>query len=189
MALTQEEKAFLLRIARESVKFFLEDGKRLDLDPKDVPSKKLTEDGACFVSIHKDGELRGCIGSLEAHRPLVFDVLENALASAFGDARFYPLDRNELDQVKFSISVLSEPKPFRVKDCDDLLKKLKPNKHGLIIKKGIARATFLPVVWEQIPEKEEFLSHLCMKAGLLPNEWRDTKKIEFFVYEAEEFSE
>jgi AMMECR1 domain-containing protein len=85
--------------------------------------------------------------------------------------------------------VLTAPEPFPVKDEKDLLKKLTPKKHGLIIQKGFARATFLPVVWEQLPTKEEFLNHLCMKAGLEAEAWKDTGKMKFFVYEAEEFEE
>ncbi len=187
--LGKKEKAYLLKVARESLDCYFRKGKRLEIEPKEVPSKSLTENGACFVTLHLNGQLRGCIGTLEAHRPLVFDVLENALSSAFEDPRFYPLRPEELPQVKISISVLSAPKPFPVKDSADLLKKLIPNRHGLILQKGYARATFLPVVWEQLAKKEEFLSHLCMKAGLEADAWRDTKGMEFFVYEAEEFSE
>ncbi|MCI0503430.1 AmmeMemoRadiSam system protein A [Candidatus Micrarchaeota archaeon] len=189
MALEKKEKEYLLKLARNAVKAHLAGGRKLDVQPKDVPSKKLTENGACFVTLHVGERLRGCIGSLEAHRPLVMDVIENALSSAFEDPRFYPMRQEELPEVTFSISVLSAPKPFPVKDAADLLKKLVPGKHGLIIQKGWNRATFLPVVWEQLPKKEEFLSHLCMKAGLGAEAWRDTKGMEFFVYEAEEFSE
>jgi len=189
MALEKKEKEYLLKLARDSVRAYLVNGRKMDVKPKDVPSGKLVGDGACFVTLHIMGQLRGCIGSLEAHRPLVMDVIENALSAAFEDPRFYPLGQDELPDVTFSISVLSAPKPFPVKDAADLLKKLVPGKHGMIIQKGWARATFLPVVWEQLPKKEEFLAHLCMKAGLDAEEWRDTKGIMFFVYEAEEFSE
>jgi uncharacterized protein len=189
MALKKNEREFLLKLARESIDTYFKSGKRMELPPKSVPSKGMTENGACFVTLHIGTQLRGCIGTLEAHRPLVFDVIENALSSAFEDPRFYPLRPDELPKVTISISVLSAPKPFPVKDAADLLKKLVPCKHGLIIQKGYARATFLPVVWEDLKKKEEFLAHLCMKAGLAADEWRDTKGIEFFVYEAEEFSE
>ncbi len=189
MALEKKEKAFLLKLARESLSHYFRTGRRLDVEPKDVPTKRLTENGACFVTMHIGGELRGCIGTLEAHRPLVMDVIENALASAFEDPRFRPLSPEELPKVRFSISVLSEPKPFPVKDSEDLLRKLVPGKHGLIVQKGWARATFLPVVWEQLRTKEEFLSHLCMKAGLGAQEWRDTRGMQLQSYEAEEFSE
>jgi len=189
MPFGKKEQEYLLALARKSVEAYLRTGKKLQLEPKDVPSKKLTETGACFVSLHMGDQLRGCIGTLEANRPLVFDVIENALNAAFDDPRFYGLTIDELPKVRFSISVLSEPTPFEVKDAEDLLKNLTPHKHGLIIQKGLARATFLPVVWEQIELKEEFLAHLCMKAGLGPQEWRDTKRMQFFVYEAQEFSE
>jgi AmmeMemoRadiSam system protein A len=189
MALEKKEREYLLKLARDAVKAHLANGRKLDVAPKDVPSKRLVENGACFVTLYLGKQLRGCIGTLEAHRPLVMDVIENALSSAFEDPRFRPLRQDELAKVTFSISVLSEPKPFPVKDAADLLKKLVPEKHGMIIQKGYARATFLPVVWEQLPKKEEFLAHLCMKAGLGKDAWRDTKGMEFFVYEAEEFSE
>jgi len=189
MALEKKEKEYLLKLARDSVKTYLANGRKLDVAPKDVPSKRLTENGACFVTLYIGKQLRGCIGTLEAHRPLVMDVIDNALSSALEDPRFHPLRQDELAKVTFSISVLSEPLPFPVKDAADLLKKLVPEKHGMIIQKGYARATFLPVVWEQLPKKEEFLAHLCMKAGLGADAWRDTKGMEFFVYEAEEFSE
>jgi AmmeMemoRadiSam system protein A len=187
--LTKEEKTFLLQLVRKTIIRFFSTGKPLELKPEEVPSKKLVEIGACFVTLYKGSNLRGCIGTLEANRPLVFDVINNSLESAFNDPRFQPLGPGELEKVKISISVLTKPEPFPVKNKEDLLKKLKPNKHGLIIKKGWARATFLPVVWEQLPTKEEFLSHLCMKAGLAEDAWKETKGMEFFVYEAEEFEE
>jgi len=186
--LTEKEKKFLLVIAREAIGRYLEKGVKLDLKPSEVPTKRLTEDGACFVTLHMGGELRGCIGSLEAHRPLVMDVIDNALACAFGDPRFFPLAAGELPKVRISISVLTKPEPFPVKGPEDLLKKLEPKKHGLILEQGTARATFLPAVWDELPEKEEFLAHLSMKAGLAPDGWK-SPRARFFVYEAEEFSE
>ncbi len=116
-------------------------------------------------------------------------MIENALASAFEDTRFYPLTPEELSQVKISISYLTPPSPFPVKDASDLLAKLVPHKHGLIIQKGMARATFLPAVWEELQKKEDFLSHLCMKAGLSQSEWKNTSGMKFQVYEADEFAE
>ncbi len=188
MKLTEEEKKFLLELARKSIQHYLSTGNKLQLDPSEVPSKNLVENGACFVSLHKGKELRGCIGSLEAKRPLFMDVIENAVASAVGDPRFYPLTSIELQKVRISISVLTEPMELPVNSPEELLEKLIPDKHGLIIRQGIARATFLPVVWEQLQEKEEFLKHLSMKAGLPPDGWKDPKT-KFFVYEAIEFSE
>ncbi|MEW6036572.1 MAG: AmmeMemoRadiSam system protein A [Candidatus Micrarchaeota archaeon] len=186
--LSPVDKAYLLNIARQSVGYFLERGQKLEIEPGEVPSQRLTENGASFVTLHELGHLRGCIGTLEAHRPLVFDVLENALCSAFEDPRFHPLRRDDLGAVRFSISVLTRPAPLMVKDADDLLERL-THKHGLIIRKGWNRATYLPAVWEQIPDKRHFLDSLCAKAGLRPDEWKDTAGMEFLTYEADEFSE
>ncbi|MDD5340696.1 MAG: AmmeMemoRadiSam system protein A [Candidatus ainarchaeum sp.] len=189
MTLGKKEKEYLLKLARQAVELYLKEGRALELRPADVPHKKLVANGACFVSLHCNGQLRGCIGSLEAHRPLVFDVIANALCAAFEDPRFIPLCDGDLCNVKFSISVLTAPKPLPVKDAGDLLRKLTPHRHGLTIRKGYACATFLPVVWEQLGEKEEFLAHLCMKAGLEPDSWKKTDGTQFYTYEAEEFSE
>lgn len=188
MELSDEERAYLLGLARRSISHFLEKHEMMELKPEDVGSKKLTEEGACFVTLHMDGNLRGCIGTLEAHRPLVFDVIDNAVNAAVNDPRFFPLTEGELETAKISISVLTKPEPLPVNGPEDLLGKLEPKRHGLILKHGIARATFLPVVWEQLPGKEEFLEHLCMKAGLAPDGWKDPKT-EYEVYEAIEFSE
>ncbi len=153
------------------------------------PPEILLEPGAAFVTLHLGEELRGCIGSLEAYRPLVQDVASNALNSAFRDPRFAPVTSEELKAIKISISVLTKPKPLEVKDAKDLLLKLKADKHGLTLRKGSRSATFLPAVWEELPEKADFLSHLCYKAGLPPDAWRNTKSFEFETYEANEFSE
>lgn len=186
--LDDKEKKFLLSLARKSIQYYLSRGQLIQVSPSDVPSKNLVENGACFVTLYMSKELRGCIGTLEAHRPLFMDVLENAVASAVGDPRFFPLSMQELHKVKISISVLTEPKDFPVNGPDDILKKLVPHKHGLILKQGLASATFLPVVWEQLPDKVQFLQHLSMKARLEPDGWRDPKT-KFQVYEAIEFSE
>lgn len=188
MALTGKEKKFLLGLARRSIQHYLDTGKAPDVAPGEVPSKRLVEDGACFVTLHIGKSLRGCIGTLEAHRPLFLDCIDNALSAAFGDPRFMPLREDELPKVRISISFLTKPVPLNNNGPEDLLRKLVPGKHGLIIQRGLARATFLPAVWEQLPEKEEFLSHLSMKAGLEPDGWK-AKGAKFFVYEAEEFSE
>ncbi|MEK6924079.1 MAG: AmmeMemoRadiSam system protein A [Candidatus Micrarchaeota archaeon] len=184
--LSRDEKKFLLSLARNSITHFLEAGKGL-LGELGAPGR-LLEEGACFVTLKIGGELRGCIGSLEAHRPLAVDVAENAVAAAFGDPRFPPLSRGELPNVRISISVLTAPKPLLVKNADDLLQKLVVGKTGLIVSKGGCRATFLPAVWEELPEKEKFLAHLCLKAGLPPGAWR-LPGMRFEEYYAEEFCE
>lgn len=189
MALGKKEKEYLLKLARQAVELYLREGRTLELKPADVPHRNLVANGACFVTLHCDGQLHGCIGTLEAHRPLVLDVIANALCAAFEDPRFVPLCGDDLCRVKFSISVLTAPKPLPVKDAEDLLQKLVPHRHGLTIRKGYACATFLPVVWEQLPDRRHFLMQLCLKAGMEPDGWTDTKSTEFYTYEAEEFSE
>ena len=183
-----EERKFLLQLARRAIEHYLATGSRLEIEPSEVPKPGLVEKRACFVTLKKGEELRGCIGSLEAHQPLFKDVIENALKAAFGDPRFYPLTSGEFEKITISISVLTKPKPFPVKGPGDLLEKLIPGKHGLILQQGVARSTFLPVVWEQLPEKIQFLEHLSTMAGLNPDGWKDPRT-RFFVYEAEEFSE
>jgi AmmeMemoRadiSam system protein A len=181
-------KVFLLKVARDAIKHYLENGEEMKVDPSEVPNADLIKDGACFVTLKYEGKLRGCIGTLEASRPLLIDVASNAVASAFSDPRFPMLTKAEFPHIKISISVLTEPEPFPVESPEDLLQKLIPHSHGLILQKGYYRATFLPCVWEQLPEKEEFLKHLSMKAGLPPEGWKD-KDTRFMVYGSEEFSE
>lgn len=188
MNLTPGDKKFLLSIARKAIQHYLSTGEELKLAPGEVPSKNLVEDGACFVTLRKGEKLRGCIGSLAAHRPLFMDVIDNAISSAVRDPRFPPLAFQELKDVKISISVLTKPKEFPVKSPEELIEKLVPHKHGLIMEQDMMRATFLPAVWDEIPEKEEFLKHLSMKMGLAPDGWKNPKT-KFFVYEAIEFSE
>jgi len=188
LTLDEKDKKFLLSLARKSILHYLSSGMMLHLSPSEVPSKRLVENRASFVTLRKGKELRGCIGTLEAYRPLFIDVINNAVASAVEDPRFLPLTIQELRQVKISISVLTEPKELSVKSPEELLEKLIPNKHGLILQQGVARATFLPSVWKELQDKNEFLRHLSIKAGLGPNGWR-RPGTRFFIYETIEFSE
>lgn len=187
--LNEKEGKYLVQLARKSIEYFTEKGSMMPIDPADVPFKKLAEDGACFVTLYKNKELRGCIGSLEITRPLVFDLIDNSVNAAFHDPRFFPIELPELKKVKIEVSVLSKPEKMEAKTEKELLDKLVPRKHGLTIRKGWARATFLPVVWEHIKGKKEFLSHLCMKAGLPKDEWKDAASMKFYTYEAQEFQE
>jgi AmmeMemoRadiSam system protein B/AmmeMemoRadiSam system protein A len=141
-----------------------------------------------FVTLKIGGQLRGCIGSLTATEPLSEGVRNNAINAAFRDPRFSPLTGKELPKVEIEVSILSEPQPLEYSDADDLIKKLRVNIDGVIIRKGHASATFLPQVWEQLPAPEEFLSHLCMKAGLGSKAWRNTK-IEVLTYQVQYFEE
>ncbi|MBF0108121.1 MAG: AmmeMemoRadiSam system protein B [Magnetococcales bacterium] len=132
----------------------------------------LGERGACFVTLTRKGRLRGCIGSLEAHRGLLDDLLDNAVAAALRDTRFRPLARAELDEVSVEVSLLTPPVALDYVGTEDLLRQLQPGVHGVILSQAGRRATFLPQVWEQLPDPVTFLTHLCQKAGLPGDCWR-----------------
>ncbi len=131
----------------------------------------LAEPGATFVTLTRHGELRGCIGTLEAHRPLGVDVRENALAAAFRDPRFMPLSRVEFDDIRVEVSVLSPAEVLAVASEEDALETLRPHLDGVVFEYGHHRSTFLPQVWEQLPEPAEFLAHLKRKTGLPADFW------------------
>jgi AmmeMemoRadiSam system protein A len=129
--------------------------------------------GAAFVTLTIDGALRGCIGSLEAWRPLADDVRSNALSAAFGDPRFPPLGADEFANTAIEVSVLSAPEPFPIASRADAIARLRPGVDGVILEAGGRRGTFLPQVWEELPEPAEFLDHLARKAGLRYGYWSD----------------
>jgi len=179
---SKAEKEFMLKIARESI----EDGvmhikKEM---PKRVPSR-LLENGACFVTLTHEGHLRGCIGSLEAHEPLIKNIIRNAYNAAFRDPRFMPVQKDEIEDIDIEISVLTKPKELKYSDERDLLNKLNPPYDGVILSKSGRSATFLPTVWEHfkidgIYDKIGFLTELCLKAGLDIDEWKKGCKIEIY---------
>ena len=141
-----------------------------------------------FVTLHCEGRLRGCIGSLAGAAPIVEGVRDNAINAAFSDFRFSPVTAAELDKIDVEVSILSEPQPLSYDGADDLLAGLRPDIDGVIIKKGGASATFLPQVWKQLPDVEGFLSHLCQKAGLPGDEWR-RGELEVITYQVQYFAE
>ncbi len=132
----------------------------------------LSEPGACFVTLTQYGELRGCIGSLEAHRPLLADLKSNAVSAALHDPRFMPLTAAELDYTRIEISLITPPQAMHFCDEADALSQLRPGVDGVIFEFGHYRSTFLPQVWEQLPQPQQFMSHLKRKAGL-PADFRD----------------
>ncbi|MBI9019809.1 MAG: AmmeMemoRadiSam system protein A [Verrucomicrobia bacterium] len=144
--------------------------------PGELPAE-LMEQRATFVTLTSDGNLRGCIGMLEACRPLAEDVAENAVAAAFHDPRFPPLSRDEFDDLQISISVLSPPGEMSFSSEADLLSQVRPGVDGLILQEGVRRGTFLPSVWEELPEKEMFFEHLKLKAGLPAGYWSETLRV------------
>jgi AmmeMemoRadiSam system protein A len=141
-----------------------------------------------FVTLKHQGRLRGCIGNLSASDPLAEGVRRNALNAAFHDPRFSPLQEKELEQIEIEVSVLTEPQTLAFSDPEDLLRKLRPNVDGVIIRQGYASATFLPQVWEQLSKKEDFLGHLCLKAGLPRDAWK-RGKLEVSTYQVQYFEE
>lgn len=144
-----------------------------EVDLKNIPSV-FNQLGACFVTLEKHRDLRGCIGSIIAHRPLIDDLIKNAQNSAFSDSRFSPLEKEEFKDLSIEVSLLSEPEKMSFKDEQDLLEQIKPLVDGIIIKDGPYQAVYLPSVWEQLPDKETFLKSLKIKAGLTPQHFSNT---------------
>lgn len=147
----------------------------------------LDEPGAVFVTLTQNGELRGCIGSLEAHRALIDDLHANARAAAFQDPRFPALSRQEFAATRVEVSILSPAEPMRFSAEADALAQLRPGIDGVILEYGRHRATFLPQVWEQLPEPRQFMANLKRKAGLETDFWADN--IELSRYQVEKFKE
>ena len=184
-SLTSAEKENLLELARQSLEAKLRGEELPRLNAK---TSHLQADGATFVTLTKNGRLRGCIGTLEAYRPLVEDVQEHAIAAALHDPRFPPLKADELAEIEIEISRLTAPVHLDYENADDLLSKLRPDIDGVILRDGFKRATYLPQVWEQLLDAEEFLSYLCQKMGLPEDAWR-YKKMDVLTYQVEEFHE
>ena len=184
--LSDEESKILLKLARSVITSKLKSDVVLEM-PVNV-SGNLKEKRGCFVTLHKKGGLRGCIGTIEPTTPLIDCVEKNSFNSAFCDPRFPPLAFEELPDVEIEISVLTVPERIEFVDGQDLKNKLKPGIHGVILSRGARRSTFLPQVWEQLPDKELFLDHLCQKGGMSKKSWMDKETI-VMVYEVEYFSE
>ena len=185
--LTLEEQKTLLRLARQA----LEAGVRGEtLPPLDETAltPKLRGDGASFVTLTVRGELRGCIGALEPYRSLAEDVREHAIAAALEDPRFPQVSERELNGIQIEVSRLTRPVPLEYRDAGDLVAKLRPHVDGVILRDSFRRATFLPQVWEKIPNAEEFLNSLCYKMGVPHDAWR-TKHFDVLTYQVEEFHE
>lgn len=189
--LSQEQGQVLVKLARQTIMKSL--GQKVAEAETDSLNAALADDcfQSCygtFVTLQIDGQLRGCIGNLTATEPITTGVRRNAINAAFHDPRFSPLTVKELDRVEIEVSILTEPRLLEFRDNADLLKKLRPNIDGVIIRKGHASATFLPQVWEQLSQPREFLAHLCMKAGLSPDAWQNSE-IEVSIYQVQYFEE
>lgn len=175
----------LLQVGREAILQPLVTGGSYNLDLNHFP-EALRQERASFVTLHLNGQLRGCIGSLTAHRALVADVANNAQAAAFKDPRFSPVSFDEYHDIDVHISVLSRPEPMAVDTREELLAQLRPGVDGLIIEERGHRATYLPSVWEQLPDPESFVDELRRKAGLDRGGWHHETRV--FRYTTEEFS-
>jgi len=181
-ALTPSHKQQLLQLAGDSIKKGL-CGETLTVRPTDYP-ESLRPLRATFVTLHVDEKLRGCIGTLEARRTLVEDVVSNAYGAAFRDTRFPTLTWPEFERLDIHISILSLPEPVQFSSEADLLAQLRPHVDGLIIEEGAYHGTFLPSVWEQLPEPREFLRHLKHKAGLPPDYWSSRIRVQRYTTES-----
>lgn len=162
----------LLRLARASI------GEKLNKPlPVDARHARLHEPGASFVTLTQQGRLRGCIGSLEAHRPLAQDVRENAQAAAFRDPRFAPLAIEEFEHTRVEVSLLTPAQAMSFRDEADFMAQLRPGIDGIVFQYGRHRSTFLPQVWESLPDPGQFMQQLKRKAGLPPNFWHEEVSI------------
>jgi uncharacterized protein len=182
--LTEEQGKVLLRLARQAI------GEQLGIEGGEapLPDPGLAVEGGTFVTLKIGGALRGCIGNLKADGSVGEGIKRNARNAAFNDSRFAPLTVEELAQVHIDISILSPPQPLDYSDGEDLVAKLQPGKDGVILRLGMNGATFLPQVWEQLPDPQLFLGHLCQKAGLSGTAWRDSHP-EIEIYEVQCFEE
>ncbi len=185
--LSQEERSILLKLARQAIEEAVCRGVQLSIELGQL-SQILQDNGASFVTLTKRGELRGCIGSLEASQPLVMDVCDHAAAAALSDYRFPPVARDEVSELVIEISRLTIPIPLEYDDPSELLSVLRPGIDGVVIRDGSYRATFLPQVWEKIPDAQQFLSYLCRKMGVNAGLWR-LKKLQILTYQVEDFHE
>jgi len=186
-SLSDSDKRELLRLAREAIDAAVREKPFPPVDTARL-APALLRQGTCFVTLTESGELRGCIGGLHALDPLYEDARQHAMQAATRDYRFPPVTPDEAPKLDIEISVLTEPQPLNYDAPEDLLRLLRPEVDGVIISQGYRRATFLPQVWERVPDPEIFLSMLCEKMGAPPDSWRRTK-LEVQTYQVESFTE
>ena len=182
--LTDQHREVLRQVALDSILHGVEEGRALPISLESYPGP-LREEGAVFVTLEWGGRLRGCIGSNLARRPLVEDVVENAFAAAFRDPRFPSMSREEFDGLELHISLLTPLEPIQVKSRGQLLEILRPGLDGLLLEDPPHKSTFLPQVWDALPEPSSFLDELLLKAGLPRDHWSET--LRFHRYAVEEF--
>lgn len=182
-SLCEEEHILLRRVAKDAIAYGLEHGEHMPIDTPRYPPP-LRAPGASFVTLKIQGELRGCIGSLEAYQPLVKDIAHNAYAAAFNDPRFPPVSAQEFAELEYHLSILTPAEPMQFSSQAGLLKQIRPGIDGLVLEDGRHRGTFLPSVWEQLSDAAQFLQHLKLKAGLPADYWSDTIKVSRYTTES-----
>lgn len=183
--LTQPEKDYLLDLAYRSVEAAA-NRRPLPVVEGDLPYPRLMEPGASFVTLTIRGQLRGCIGTIQARLPLVQDVILHAADAALRDPRFPPVQPDEVPHIDVEVSVLTNPEPLQFETPEEIPSLLRPHVDGVILRLGNRRATFLPQVWEKLPDPEEFLNRLCEKA-YLPTECWKSEPVEIATYQVESF--
>jgi len=189
--LTNKQGDALLSIARQTIMESLGiNGPNINNEKnEDILKDKIFQtNSGTFVTLHLNGQLRGCMGNIMASETIKDGVKRNAINAAFHDPRFPGVKKDELKNIDMEISILTKPVPMDYKDGQDLIDNLRVNIDGVILQKGRASATFLPQVWEQLPSPEEFLSHLCLKAGLPQDAW-NSPGIEILTYQVQYFNE
>jgi AmmeMemoRadiSam system protein B/AmmeMemoRadiSam system protein A len=187
--LTKKQGQTLIKLARQTIAQRLgvkDDDWVASADELNDPDLKTAR--GTFVTLTMAGQLRGCIGSLAATEPIMENIRKNAVNAAFYDPRFAALKRKDLKDIEIEVSILTDPKPLQYSDAADLLNKITPHQDGVIIRKKTFSATFLPQVWEQLPQPEMFLSHLCRKAGLSSDAWKNSD-LKVFTYRVQYFHE
>jgi uncharacterized protein len=185
--LTTEERQLLLQIAREAIESAVNGREPPALELSALPPQ-LQEQGASFVTLTLEDNLRGCIGALQATQSLALDVQEHAVAAALEDYRFGPVVPEEVARLEIEISRLSPSQVLEYSDPNKLLSRLRPGIDGVVLRHGIQRATFLPQVWEKVPDPADFLTQLCYKMGA-PGELWKREHLQVSTYQVEEFKE
>ena len=186
-SLSTKERRYLLDLARRTVRDVVTNGTTPTLDPSRLPPR-LTQKKGCFVTLKKNGKLRGCIGYIFPVEPLYRAVIDNARNAAIKDRRFDPVQPSELKQIEIEVSVLTPPEPLEFDSPEDLLGSLRPNVDGVVLRIRRRQSVFLPQVWEQLPDKETFLAHLSAKAGCPPQAWKEPGT-SVLTYQVEAFKE
>lgn len=178
----------ILTLARDSINYYLINKSILKPLKEKYNEDIFLQKSGVFVTLKIANKLRGCIGYIESDNTILNNIIECSVSSAFFDPRFEPVNSTELENLNISVSILTKPEEYVYKDNEELIKYLSENKPGVVLEYGIYKATYLPEVWEDLKDPEEFLSSLCMKAGLDKNFWKNNK-ISIFIYYSEIYSQ